>query len=351
MSEFKGGDCPLGTAPLPKIRTSAHFFAEELVLRREQAGMKQAELARRAKMSPSRVNQIEKATVPPTLDNARDLDRALGDPAPGFFERLWLWAHSTPAMPDWFGRYLEFERRAVSVREYAATTVPGILQTEEYTRALLREGMVGASSDDIEETVAMRLDRQEILHRDDRPPLWYILDGAILTRPVGGPAVMARQLEHILNLSASGAVVVQVLPVGIGAHAMLGGLLALLALPDGPSVAYLEGSDLGQLVEDATRVAQYGFIYDRVQTRALSLAESAEAIRSAMEDMHKMSTEQHDLTGAEYRTSTYSSNQQGQCVAVALTVPGIVPVKDTKDLSREPVCASPEAWGAFVASL
>ncbi|MFJ9574297.1 helix-turn-helix domain-containing protein [Streptomyces bacillaris] len=276
------------TPQLPPVRTPAHFFGEELVNRRERLGWRQNRLAKEARMSPSRVSQIEKALIPATLDNARDLDRALNDPPPGFFERFYEWMNSIPAVPDWFGRYLEFEDRASSIQEYAATVVPGILQTEEYMRALLNAGMVRATGAEIDAAVEKRLQRQEILRRDDCPPLWYLLDEAVLTRPVGGPDVMARQLAHVLELSSeagSGPVVVQVVPVAVGAHATLGGLLTLLSLPDGPNVAYLEGFTLGQLVEDSVRVAEYSHIYNHVQTQALSITKSADRIRSAMEDM------------------------------------------------------------------
>ncbi|MFF9480585.1 helix-turn-helix transcriptional regulator [Streptomyces sp. NPDC014733] len=262
--------------------TPAHYIGGELIRRREERGWAQKNLARQAGMSPSRVAQIERAHVPGTLENFQKIDLAFGDPAPGFFERYWRFMEEAPLIRNWFARYVQFEKIAVSISEYAASVVPGLLQTEDYARALLHVGTL--TPDEAETVLAGRLARQEVLTRaEDPPPAWFVIDEAVLSRPVGGPAVMAAQLGHILDMAARPNVFVQVVPVSVGAHPALGGLLAVLALPEGPSVAYLEGSALGHLVEESARVARYGLIYDRVQTMALSPEESASTIRRAME--------------------------------------------------------------------
>ncbi|MFI2242407.1 DUF5753 domain-containing protein [Streptomyces chrestomyceticus] len=273
--------------PLDRPLTPAHFLGQELTRRREARGWKLKELGVRVGVSVSRVSQIETAVIPPNMDTVRAIDNALDDPAPGFFERYWQFVNDAPLLADWFTRYVELEQQAVAVREYAATLVPGVLQTEEYASALLHAGLLRATPSEIELQIAARLERQTILRRDPMPPLWYILDENVITRPVGGKEVMAKQLEYLHGLAVGDEVVIQVLPVSVGAHPSLGGLLSLLYLPDAPPVAYLEGFALGQLVENGERFAYYQLIYDHLQALALGSDESACMIRSAMEDMKK----------------------------------------------------------------
>lgn len=331
----------------------ATFFGQELAHRRKALGWSQAKLAGEAHMTQPRIAQLEKASIPPTLDNAKDVDGALGETAPGFFERYWRFMDTAPLVADWFARYVELEGQAVSISEYAATFVPGLLQTGAYARSLLRAGQVRREdASEIEMLVAARLHRQQILQREDPPPIWYVIDEVVLTRPVGGSAVMAEQLGYMHELAVSDRVAIQVIPVSIGAHPLLGGQLSLLTLPDGPNVAYLEGMALGQLVEDTARVAHYGLLYDHLQTLALDPKESAAMIRLAQEDMIKMSkTQQHDMTGAEWEKSSYS-NQQGQaCVEVAKNmVPrlGALPVRDSKNPEGPALIFPASSWSSFV---
>ncbi|MFD9816819.1 helix-turn-helix transcriptional regulator [Streptomyces sp. NPDC059080] len=262
--------------------TPAHYIGGELIRRREERGWAQKNLARQAGMSPSRVAQIERAHVPGTLENFQKIDLAFGDPAPGFFERFWRFSEEAPYLRNGFDRYVQFEKIAVSISEYSTTYVPGLLQTEDYARSLFSAGML--APDEAEAALVERLARQEVLTRaEDPPPAWFIIDEVVLSRPVGEPGVMAAQLGHILDMTTRPNVFVQIIPVSLGPHPALGGQMAILSLPDGPSVAYLEGTWMGHLVEEVARAARYGLIYDRAQTMALSPEESASTIRRAME--------------------------------------------------------------------
>ncbi|WP_399088109.1 helix-turn-helix transcriptional regulator [Streptomyces sp. BBFR2] len=262
--------------------TPAHYIGGELIRRREERGWAQKNLARQAGMSPSRIAQIERAHVPGTLENFQKIDLAFGDPAPGFFERFWRFAEGAPFFRSGFDQYVEYEKIAVSISEYSTSYVPGLLQTEEYIRALFRAGTLGP--DEAEAALVKRLARQEALTRtEDPPPAWFIFDEVVLARPVGEPGVMVAQLGHILDMAARPNVFVQVMPVSRGPHPALGGQMGILSLPDGPNVVYLEGSWTGYLVEETAKAAQCGLIYDRAQAMALSLEESASTIRRAME--------------------------------------------------------------------
>lgn len=303
-------------------------------------------------MAVSRIGQIENASPPGvTLGNARDLDAAFD--TDGILERLMIMVENPPDVPDWLAQFIDREARAVALSEYASQIVPGLLQTPAYARAVLATGLILDPSASVEAKLATRMARAEdIFGRLAPPALWFVVEESLLRRPVGGPLVMAEQLGHLAEM-ADGKVGLQVIPESVGAHPALGGALTILALPDGPSVAYLEGSSIGQLFDDPYVVARYGLVYDHLQSHALTPAESLSLIRLAQEDMIKMSQihpQRDDFANAEWKKSSRSNNQ-GQCVEVALAVAGVVPVRDSKDLSRQPLTASPAAWSAFVASL
>ncbi|MER0446303.1 Scr1 family TA system antitoxin-like transcriptional regulator [Streptomyces sp. Edi4] len=338
------------TRPEPEL-SPAWFLGQEVLRLRRALGWPQAKLAEKAHMAVSRIGQIENATIPATLDNARDLDAALG--TDGILERLMVLVDNRPAVPDWLALYIDLESRAVSYSEYAPMHVPGLLQTPDYARTVLTAGLIRKPSPTggVDAQLATRLQRQEIIQRAASPALWFILEESLLRRPVGGPLLMAEQLGHLAAMADHPAVHIQVLPETIGAHPALGGSLILLALPDRANVAYLEGSSIGQLFEEPTKVARFGLVYDYLQALALTPSESVAMIRLAQEDMTKMSrTQPHDVTGADFRKSTHSNNE-GACVEVATNLPGIIPVRDSKHGSRggPTLTTTPAAWATFVA--
>lgn len=140
---------------------------------------------------------VENTTRVPTPAFAQRLDEALG--TPGTFERMRAHLRAAP-FPAWFRDWVETEREARALRTWHPTLVDGLLQTEEYARALLRTRM-GASDDEVEQMAAGRMDRQAILRRDQPPLLWVVLDEAVLRRPIGGWPVMAKQLDHLVEMA------------------------------------------------------------------------------------------------------------------------------------------------------
>ncbi len=333
----------------PEVVSPAAFLGREVKRMREAKGWFQVKLAKEARMSPSRVGQIENATIPATLDNARDLDAALQ--TDGLLERLMELVDHPLALPDWLLMFAIYERKAVAISEYAPMLVPGLLQTETYAREVINSAMPPLPPHERERRIRGRMERQKLLNRRKPPALWFIIEQQALERPVGGPLTMADQLGHLAELAEHPAVNLQVLPTSAGAHPALGGSLTILAMPDGPSVAYLEGSSIGQLFTNTTQVARYGLVYDHLQAHALTPRESVAMIRLAQEDMITMSKThpQHDLARADFRKSSHSNAEGGQCVEVACNLNGVVPVRDSKDTSKTAIVVSPDAWSAFVA--
>lgn len=259
----------------------AALFGARVRRLRTAAGLTQAELGERTHVVSTRITQIERASgAKPTLELARALDAALG--ADDLLVELWPYVYRE-AFPDWSRKFMALSERAVAVRQYAAHVVPGLLQTEEYARAVLSLDALLEGEEQLEERVSARLGRQDRLSATDRPELWVILDEAVLRRPIGGHAVMRRQLRRLLDAAAERHITVQVLPFDQGGHEAMGGSLTLLTLPDGSEVAYTEGSDYGQLIEEPINVSRYKVIYDRLRAAALPPLMSLDMIRSAME--------------------------------------------------------------------
>ncbi|MFD4607895.1 helix-turn-helix domain-containing protein [Streptomyces sp. NPDC058451] len=263
----------------------AALFGARVRRLRTAAGLTQAELGARTHVVSTRITQIERASgAKPTLDLARALDAALD--ADNLLVELWPYVYRE-AFPDWSRAFMAYSERALSIRQYAAHVVPGLLQTEQYARAVLSLDALLADEDQLEERVVARLGRQERLRSPDRPELWVILDEAVLRRPIGSLAVMREQLGELLNAAANRRTTVQVLPFDQGGHEAMGGSLTLLTLPDGSEAAYTEGSDYGRLIEEPTNVGRYTVIYDRLRAAALPPLMSLDMIRSVMEGNHR----------------------------------------------------------------
>src|SRR5271170_3756183 len=129
------------------------------------------------------------------------------------------WHDYSDVLPAWFEAYVGLEEAATSSRAYEIQFVPGLLQTEDYARAVTLLGHEGAPPDEIEQRVALRMARQALLTGPQPAHLWAVLDEAVLRRPAGRPGVMRRQLQHILRAADRPNVTIQVIPFAAGAHA------------------------------------------------------------------------------------------------------------------------------------
>ncbi|SFK49835.1 helix-turn-helix domain-containing protein [Streptomyces pini] len=265
----------------------AALFGSRVRRLRVAAGLTQAELGEKAHVVASRITQVERASgARPTLELARTLDDALG--ADDLLVDLWPYVYRE-TFPNWSRRFMEYAERASVIMQYAAHVVPGLLQTEEYARALLSVGRTLSGKEQLEERVAARIGRQARLWSPGTPELWVILDESVLRRPIGGRAVMRDQLASLLEAAEERHITVQVLPFDQGEHGALGGSLTLLTMPDGSETVYTEGADYGQLVEEPAEIRPYRETYDRLRAAALPPLMSLDMIRSALEDNREAS--------------------------------------------------------------
>ena len=256
------------------------LFSEELRRARSAAGLTQDQLGERIGYSPSLVAHVETGSRAPSLDFARRGDEVLSTG--------WLLARLQPfvrseAYPAWFRDWVEIEREAVSLRWFEPLLIPGLLQTEEYARAVLAAAHPASPEDEVERLVSARMDRQAILDHAAPPLLWVILDEGVLTRPVGGPAVMRDQIERLVKAARRPRIVLQVVPAGVGAHAGLAGQFAIASFDGPPDVVYLDNALAGQVVERPGDVARVALLYDILKAEALSPRASADLARKAIE--------------------------------------------------------------------
>lgn len=152
------------------------------------------------------------------------------------------WHRYGDVLPSWFQAYLGLEAAATRIRTYELQFVPGLLQTEEYARAVVLLGHSRAGSAEIDRRVTLRMRRQQVLHGEDPPQLWAVVDEAALRRPIGGTAVMRQQVSALIEATTLPNVRLQVVPFAAGGHAAAGGAFTILRFSDQelPDVVYIE---------------------------------------------------------------------------------------------------------------
>ena len=181
--------------------------------------------------------------------------------------------------PGWFDKWPDFEATARSLRWFEPLVVPGLLQTEEYARAILST-RIGDTAEQIEELVAGRIDRQRVLDRDRPPTLRAIMDEGVLRRPVGGPDVMREQLARLGELARRPAIVIQVIP--LSAHQGLnGGAFIIADIPGRPPVVYQDTAARGQILEDGDDIDELAETWNTLISEAMSRTESMKFMEEA----------------------------------------------------------------------
>ncbi|MET9595474.1 helix-turn-helix transcriptional regulator [Streptomyces sp. NPDC006516] len=269
--------------PLPKdldpYANPRAFYGAELRRLREAAGLSQNELGERVFCSGTYIGLFEAAERRPQMEISRALDELLDSGE--HLQRLCRLAR-TSKVAGYFADAAELQQRAASIAEYSTMVVPGLLQTESYARALTRAAHPYASHDVIDSHVGTRMERGKLLDSPSAPVLWVILHEAALRVPVGGPGVIAEQLEHLRTQgSTRPRVVVQVLPFSAGANPLLDTAVTLMHFSDAPPVVYTEAAYSGQLLEEPGLVEQISSAYDLARASALSPEASLSLIKSA----------------------------------------------------------------------
>ncbi|GGP70611.1 helix-turn-helix domain-containing protein [Streptomyces melanogenes] len=256
------------------------YYGSELRRKRESAGMTQEQLGSCIFCAASLIGQIETARKVPTRDISERLDAALL--TEGFFGRL-VGLVLRSQLPSWFQQYAEMEARAAYISTFQAQLVYGLLQTEDYARAVLGVRDEG----DIDARVEARMERQRILDRETPPLTWVVMSEAVLHQEIGGRKVMREQLEHLLHLhSQRDWVKMQVLPFGAGSHAGLMGSFNILRFEDDPDLVYTEDFVQGHMTANSRAIREGSLRYDHLQAAALSVEDSTALIARVMEERY-----------------------------------------------------------------
>lgn len=250
-------------------------FASQLRSWRQQLGWTQVEMGTKLGYSASLISGIETIDKAPTADFAARCDEVFRTPAT--FATLQELA-AREAYPAFFAPVLPFERDAIRIHGWELGAVPGLLQTEDYARALIRSGRPLDAAEEIDRLVAARLERQELVTTEKPPLLWYVLDESVVRRLTGGPAVMGAQLDRLLDASAGPGVVLQVLPFTADNHAGADGPISLYEFSQAPSVCYTECYGGGRIVEGRAEVADLMTVISLIRAAALSERASRELL-------------------------------------------------------------------------
>lgn len=261
----------------PKRATALDAWGTELSFACDAAGMTGKQLAAALHVAASTVSQWANGRRTPHLDDVKRCDEVLGTNGylARYFER-WV----TREIPsEWADKWLTAEAHANLLQSFDLSVIPGLLQTEDYARAIMR--FARHSLFDVEERILRRMERQRIL-RDENPPMCiFVIDEYVLRRPVGGPEVMAEQLTHLRECTKLPNVVIKVVPSGTEYYSALPFMIAEL---DGVKLMNLDDNLGGRVVEKNSEMVENGKIWEDVREAALSSKASLELIEKVIEE-------------------------------------------------------------------
>jgi transcriptional regulator with XRE-family HTH domain len=253
---------------------------------REAAGLTIEVVADRLEFSTSKVSRLETGQTGASPRDVRDM-LTLYQVATRELEALVALARAARQKGWWqpfggvlTGAYVAFEAAASMILSYEAQCVPGLLQVEEYARALLAAVRRELSEEEREDRVRVRMARQTLLTQDDPIDFRVVLDEGVLARSIGGAEVMRKQLDHLVAVAALPNVTVQVLPLSLGAHSGMEGSFSILRYPDDadPDVVYVAMATGGVFQEKSDELSRYSMVFDHLREAALPPAESAQFI-------------------------------------------------------------------------
>ncbi|SCE97606.1 helix-turn-helix domain-containing protein [Micromonospora chokoriensis] len=266
-------------------------LAAELRSLRTAAGLTRDEVSEQTGINPTTLYRIETAKVRPqrrtlmamldkygvTDEDKRSELIALSRQAA---QLGWLQAYESE-LPELYSTYISFEAEARSVRNYESLFVPGLLQTENYARAVIRGVLPLATDADVQARVEARVQRQESLRKTEPLRLWAILDEAVLHRLTGGPAVMAEQLDALVSAAGQPHVTLQVIPFTSGAHAGMPGSFVVMDFPDpaDPALVYVDSMAGDLFLEREADVRRYTSTYEHLRATALDPTSSIKLIQ------------------------------------------------------------------------
>jgi transcriptional regulator with XRE-family HTH domain len=269
-------------------------LARELRHLREQTGMTGEQAAAKMSWEQSKISRMETAKMRITSGEVMELCETYGIDGDKR-DQLIVLARSA-RQQDWWREYsdyvkkgfidfLAFEAEARTSCGYEAQVIPGILQCEEYARAILL-GSQPRPSDEVDRGVEVRLARQQRVTQSADPlNVWAVIDEAVLHRALERPEVMVTQLEHLLYLGELGNVSIQVLPYRAGIHAAIDGPFVLLTFDGYPDLLYIEHLVGCVYLEKPSETDKGRLIFEHLRSAAMNTGDSAAMIRDQVKKL------------------------------------------------------------------
>jgi transcriptional regulator with XRE-family HTH domain len=264
-------------------------LASELRRLRETAQLTIDEVGEKLECSASKISRIETGHVGVTPRDVRDMlelyaidedqREALVQLAREARKKGWWHVYNEV----FTGAFVGLEAEAASLHTFQALLVPGLLQTEDYMRTVIKAIRPDQGEDEINKRVAARRTRQKLLTDSQPPEYWAIVDEAVLHRVVGGPAIMRAQLLRLLEVSDLPHVTLQVVPFGAGAHAGMENPFLILGFPEpaDPDVVYVDNVQSGSYLEEPSDVYRYTLMFDHLRASALNPADTLVMVKQA----------------------------------------------------------------------
>ncbi|MEU6140813.1 helix-turn-helix transcriptional regulator [Streptomyces sp. NPDC047081] len=285
----------MATAGGPTVRRRQ--LGSELRRLREHAGKRIEDVASHLECSMSKISRVETGQAPIKARDVRDLLQWYGVTDPVRVETVmqihkdaqqqgW-WTHYAEVLPSGMATYAGLEADARVLRSYEPTFVHGLLQTEEYARAVIA-AVRPNEPQEVDQLVRFRKERQALLTRDPDPlELWVVMEESALRRPVGGREVMVAQLEHLIEATTMPNVTIQVMPTAKGAHAALAGTFSLLEFePRTPTVVYVNSIAGNVYLEKERDVRTFIQTFDLVRAAAPDPHDTSVTLERIAREMH-----------------------------------------------------------------
>jgi len=264
---------------------------------REQAGISRADAGWQIRASESKVSRMELGRVGFKERDVSDLLELYGMQDEDERFRLmelaraannpgW-WSRYGDVMPSWFTNYVGLEVAATLIRTYEVMFVPGLLQTEEYARAVVQMGKAYLPAEEVEQRVALRVTRQQVLNRASPARLWVVGDESVLRRPIGGEDIMRAQIEHLMKWAQQPNITLQIMPFSSVGYPGAGGAFSILRFPEGdlPDIVYIEHAASALYLDKLEEVDEYVAIMEALTIAAAPVSQTENLLREALARM------------------------------------------------------------------
>jgi hypothetical protein len=286
-----GGGSSVGDPTVLKILLGA-----QLRRLRETAGVSRDDAGYHIRASGSKISRLELGRVSfkeRDVSDLLDLYSVTGDHKSQLVQ-LTREANATPwwqkyreVVPDWFQVYVGLEEAATLIRVYEVQFVPGLLQTEEYARAVVMQGSPGLSPDEVENRVNVRLGRQRLFAKENAPRLWAIVDEAALRRPMGGRDVLAGQVKRLIEAVGEPNITLQVMPFKYGGHGAEGGAFTIMRFPEAdlPDMVYMEYLTGAHYIDKPEEVEVYAAVMERLSVAGTSPEKTRDILADILKEL------------------------------------------------------------------